>query len=64
MATPRSADARTATASQPRTASNWPAILAGFCATLVGLGLARFAYTPLLPAIIDAHCSTPRPPPT
>ena len=55
MATPRSADARTATASHPRAASNWPAILAGFCATLVGLGLARFAYTPLLPAIIDAH---------
>jgi predicted MFS family arabinose efflux permease len=33
----------------------WRAILAGFCATLVGLGLARFGYTPLLPAIIDAH---------
>ncbi len=30
-------------------------ILAGFCASLVGIGLARFAYTPLLPAIIDAH---------
>lgn len=55
MATPRSADARTATASHPRAAATWPAILAGFCATLVGLGLARFAYTPLLPAIIDAH---------
>jgi MFS family permease len=27
---------------------------AGFCATLVGVGLARFAYTPLLPAIIGA----------
>jgi predicted MFS family arabinose efflux permease len=34
------------------------ATLAGFCASLVGLGLARFAYTPLLPAIIDAHWFT------
>ena len=32
----------------------WRATLAGFCACLVGIGLARFAYTPLLPAIIDA----------
>lgn len=31
------------------------ATLAGFSASLVGIGLARFAYTPLLPAIIDAH---------
>lgn len=29
-------------------------VTAGFLATLVGIGLARFAYTPLLPAIIDA----------
>ncbi|MFO1047156.1 MAG: YbfB/YjiJ family MFS transporter [Geminicoccaceae bacterium] len=29
-----------------------PAI-AGLCATLVGIGLARFAYTPLLPALIE-----------
>ncbi|HEY4082221.1 MAG TPA: YbfB/YjiJ family MFS transporter [Burkholderiaceae bacterium] len=33
----------------------WRAAFAGLCATLVGLGLARFAYTPLLPAIIQAH---------
>lgn len=39
----------------PPAPSAWPAILAGFCATLVGIGLARFAYSPLLPAIIDAH---------
>lgn len=38
-----------------RAAPPWRAILAGFCATLVGLGLARFGYTPLLPAIIEAH---------
>ncbi|MGA9334149.1 MAG: YbfB/YjiJ family MFS transporter [Rudaea sp.] len=33
----------------------WRATLAGFCASLVGIGIARFAYTPLLPAIIGAH---------
>ncbi|XHS76528.1 YbfB/YjiJ family MFS transporter [Burkholderiaceae bacterium UC74_6] len=33
----------------------WRAVLAGLCAYLVGLGLARFAYTPLLPAIVQAH---------
>jgi len=30
------------------------ATLAGLCALLVGIGLARFAYTPLIPALIDA----------
>jgi MFS family permease len=35
--------------------SAWRAVLAGFCASLVGIGLARFAYSPLLPAIIGAH---------
>jgi predicted MFS family arabinose efflux permease len=33
----------------------WHATLSGLCATLVGLGIARFAYTPLLPAIIAAN---------
>jgi hypothetical protein len=33
----------------------WRSIHSGLCASLVGLGLARFAYTPLLPAIISAH---------
>jgi hypothetical protein len=33
----------------------WRSILSGPCASLVGLGLARFAYTPLLSAIISAH---------
>ncbi len=32
----------------------WRATLSGLCASLVGIGLARFAYTPLLPAIIGA----------
>ena len=31
------------------------ATLSGLCASLVGIGLARFAYTPLLPAIVGAH---------
>jgi predicted MFS family arabinose efflux permease len=43
------------TASPPRGATPWRAVFAGACATLVGIGLARFAYTPLLPAIIEAH---------
>jgi predicted MFS family arabinose efflux permease len=39
--------------------SAWRATLSGSCASLVGIGLARFAYTPLLPAIIGAHWFTP-----
>ena len=34
-------------------AAAWP-ILAGVCATLTGIGLQRFAYAPLLPAIVQA----------
>ncbi|WP_045958891.1 YbfB/YjiJ family MFS transporter [Xenorhabdus poinarii] len=30
-------------------------IFAGFCACLVSIGLARFAYTPLIPPLIQAH---------
>ncbi|WP_169708706.1 YbfB/YjiJ family MFS transporter [Trinickia terrae] len=33
----------------------WRFIFAGLCASLVSIGLARFAYTPLLPALIQAH---------
>ena len=33
----------------------WRGILCAFCASLIGIGLARFAYTPLLPAIVGAH---------
>lgn len=36
-------------------ASPWRGTVAGFSASLVGIGLARFAYTPLLPAIVGAH---------
>lgn len=34
-------------------------VLAGLCACLVGLGLARFAYTPLIPAVIGAGWFAP-----
>lgn len=34
------------------------AMLAGFCASLVAIGLARFAYTPLIPSLIQAHWFT------
>lgn len=37
----------------------WRAILSAFCASLIGIGLARFAYTPLLPAIIGDHWFAP-----
>ncbi|WP_168791749.1 YbfB/YjiJ family MFS transporter [Paraburkholderia aromaticivorans] len=33
----------------------WRGTRAGASASLVGIGLARFAYTPLLPAIVSAH---------
>jgi predicted MFS family arabinose efflux permease len=35
--------------------TRWRAILSALCANLVGVGLARFAYTPLIPALIAAH---------
>src|SRR3981189_942081 len=37
----------------------WLAAVAGLCASLVGLGLARFAYTPLIPALIAAKWFNP-----
>jgi predicted MFS family arabinose efflux permease len=52
--------ARAAAASQELNhMSPWRAALAGLCATLVGIGLARFAYTPLIPALIDGGWFTP-----
>ncbi|CCB65200.1 YbfB/YjiJ family MFS transporter [Hyphomicrobium sp. MC1] len=35
------------------------AIICAFCTGLIGIGLARFAYTPLLPALVDAHWFAP-----
>src|SRR5512139_3904867 len=40
---------------QVQSTSAWRPTLAGFCASLVGIGFARFAYTPLLPALVSAH---------
>jgi predicted MFS family arabinose efflux permease len=37
----------------------WRATLSGVCANLVGIGLARFAYTPLIPALILAGWFAP-----
>jgi predicted MFS family arabinose efflux permease len=37
----------------------WRTTLSGVCANLVGIGLARFAYTPLIPALILAGWFTP-----
>ncbi|MGH7118652.1 MAG: YbfB/YjiJ family MFS transporter [Acetobacteraceae bacterium] len=37
----------------------WRMALSGLCASLVGVGLARFAYTPLLPEMIGAHWFRP-----
>lgn len=47
--------ARAAGNAQPHGVPVWRAVLAAFCASLIGIGLARFAYTPLLPAIVAAH---------
>jgi len=37
----------------------WRAVAACLCTTILGLGLARFAYTPLIPALIGAHWFSP-----
>ena len=49
MSTPSLAPART------DTRAAWRHIFAGLCASLVGIGLARFGYTPLIPPLIEAH---------
>ena len=43
----------------PRALPVWRGVVCAFCASLIGIGLARFAYTPLLPAIVGAHWFTP-----
>jgi predicted MFS family arabinose efflux permease len=40
-------------------AASWRAVAACLCTTILGLGLARFAYTPLIPALIGAHWFSP-----
>jgi predicted MFS family arabinose efflux permease len=42
-----------------RHAPVWRGVLSAFCASLIGIGLARFAYSPLLPAIVGAHWFAP-----
>jgi MFS family permease len=42
-----------------RQVSTWHAAIAGLCASLVGIGLGRFAYTPLIPALIQAQWFAP-----
>jgi predicted MFS family arabinose efflux permease len=37
----------------------WRMALSGLCASLIGIGLSRFAYTPLLPALIAEHWFAP-----
>lgn len=37
----------------------WRVTLAGFCATFVGIGVARFGYSPLIPALISEHWFEP-----
>jgi predicted MFS family arabinose efflux permease len=39
--------------------SGWHATASALCAILVGIGLARFAYTPLIPALVEAGWFTP-----
>ncbi|WP_223531139.1 YbfB/YjiJ family MFS transporter [Pseudomonas sp. GL-R-19] len=39
----------------PASSAIWLPIFAGLCASLVSIGLARFAYTPLIPSLIQAH---------
>lgn len=41
--------------SPPTRQGIWLPIFAGLCASLVSIGLARFAYTPLIPSLIQAH---------
>ena len=45
--------------SRPTALGELRAATAGLCATLVGIGLARFAYTPLLPALIEGGWFSP-----
>jgi len=42
-----------------RGAPVWRAVVCACCASLIGIGLARFAYSPLLPAIVGAHWFEP-----
>jgi hypothetical protein len=45
---------RPGSASQAPSRQTWRYAVAGLSASLVGLGLTRFSYTPLIPALIAA----------
>ncbi len=47
------------TAASGRDIAVWRAAFSALCANLVGIGLARFAYTPLIPALISEHWFSP-----
>ncbi|WP_051244185.1 YbfB/YjiJ family MFS transporter [Thalassobaculum salexigens] len=49
----------TITLTETRERMPWRAVAAGCAAMLVGIGLARFAYTPLIPAVVDAGWFAP-----
>jgi len=40
---------------EPLGRAAWFATISGLCASLVSIGFARFAYTPLIPPLIEAH---------
>ena len=52
-------DLQARTHRRDRGGPDWLSAVAGLCASLVGLGLARFAYTPLIPALIAAKWFSP-----
>jgi predicted MFS family arabinose efflux permease len=43
---------------QAAPARAWLGVIACLCTTILGLGLARFAYTPMIPALVGAHWFT------
>ena len=47
------------TVSRTRPVATWRFAAAGLCASLVGIGLGRFSYTPLIPALISARWFAP-----
>ncbi|MDE1994518.1 MAG: YbfB/YjiJ family MFS transporter [Rhizobiaceae bacterium] len=57
MSTPSHQQAHSNHATKPAAlnGSAWYATIAGLCGSLVAIGLARFAYTPLIPPLINAH---------
>ena len=55
LESPITAEAQTRAAVNPRPRH---AAIAGLAALLLGIGLSRFAFTPLIPALVDAHWFT------